>query len=345
MQGCTTFRCLVRKQSDWQPASDDEDFEKEPTFPMYLSGLNDRMPERADGTVREMHPMRHDMHSHFPNEDFWDSSDWQRDDDYSMPFHPHCLEVYKRASQTWFNNKQDHMRGLLNWWRNGSLNHTFSRETPSTSRSDDIERLQDQWWDHENGTEYVVANPLFIPNLAKVIADATTADPVDGNSGVFDLPADTNLSPSPGDRFAKLPAELKLDILSSISSEDICNLRLVSRSFRQLPLCLYRDILMKNMDWFWEARPVENQTPYPYLGTTTAKKFLESPADARNPVPVPNLLNPSRTNWYKLYYGLRRGIRNGELKGLANRVRIWNDCETILEWIVAHWDEWQSKQY
>ncbi|KAM3422211.1 hypothetical protein BST61_g2576 [Cercospora zeina] len=44
-----------------------------------------------------------------------------------------------------------------------------------------------------------------------------------------------------------------------------------------------------------------------------------------------NLLDPKRINWYKLYYSLRRGFRNGELKGLANRKRIWNGCQSILE--------------
>ncbi|CAK1359021.1 hypothetical protein CB0940_05292 [Cercospora beticola] len=343
MQGCTTFQCLVRKRNDWKPACDDEEFEQDPNFPMFLSGLHDRMPEREIGYVDAMHPMRHNMQEHSPDDVFWDD-DWERNDYSSLPFHPWCLEVYKRASKTWFDGKNDHMVGLVNWWRHRTSKETFSGRFSSTSRSDDVGRLNDQWWNHEHGTEYAAANPPFIPNLAKVIANATAAEPVDGNSGVFDLPADTNLSPSPGDGFAKLPAELKLEILSSLSSEDICNLRLVSRSFRQLPLSLFRDMLATNLNFFWEASPAKDQTPYPFLATTTAQKFVDSPPDSRNPVPVPNLLDTSNTNWYKLYYSLRRGMRNGELKGLANRNRIWNDCQSILESIVKHWDEWQSER-
>lgn len=353
MQTCTTFQCLIRKRKDFQPVPDDTTFEKSPNFPMYLSGLCDSMPDREFGTIETMYPMRHNMQNHSPDDICWGGAGSEEPNEnesnhfYSMPFHPSCLEIYTRASKSWFDeddNEEDYMLGLLDWWRNGISEQIFSEDAGPRSRCGGIGRLNEQWWSHENGTEYVAANPFFIPNLAKVITDATTPQPIDGNSGAFDLPANTNFSPSPGDLFATLPAELRLNILTELSSEDICNLRLVSRSFRQLPLSLYHDMLVKNMDFFWEAWPAKDQTPYPYLATTTAEKLQNGAFVPRDPVPAPNQLDLSRTNWYKLYYGLRRAIRNGELKGLANRSRIWEDCESILESIVEHWDEWEEER-
>ncbi|PPJ57650.1 hypothetical protein CBER1_00109 [Cercospora berteroae] len=354
MQGITTFQCLIRKRKNFQPTPDDTNFEKSPDFPMYLSGLCDSMPDRELANIETMYPMRHNMQSHSPDDICWggDGFDEPNENDtdhfYSMPFHPSCLEIYTRASRSWFDeddNEEDYMLGgLLSWWRNNIHQKIFSQDSGPRSRCGEVGKLNEQWWSHENGTEYIAANPLFIPNLAKVIADATTPHPIDGNSGAFDLPKATNFSPSPGDLFATLPAELRLNILTELSSEDLCNLRLVSRSFRQLPLTLYHEMLMKNMKFFWEAWPARDQTPYPYLATTTAERVQKDPVASRKPMPVPNQLDLSRTNWYRLYYGLRRGIRTGELKGLVNRSRIWEDCESILESIVEHWNEWEEER-
>jgi hypothetical protein len=60
--------------------------------------------------------------------------------------------------------------------------------------------------------------------------------------------------------FMKLPAELRCIILDSLSSKDIANLRLVTPAFRQLPVILFRKLLLEDMPFLFEAKdmPVGN---------------------------------------------------------------------------------------
>ncbi|KAI5361115.1 Putative F-box domain-containing protein [Septoria linicola] len=324
MQGCTTFQCLVHKSTSWQPAADDEDFERDPQFPMFLSGLCDYMPDREDGFINTMYPMRHNMQGHIPDHIAWDFNDYT---DYSVPFHPSCLEIYKRVS-TQLHGSVD-MLGLVQWHKNGTSAETFEGFHPSTTRTDDVGYLNEQWWAHNNETEYVAANPLFIPGLAAVVETSLSPHNIDSNMGAFDLPASSNLAASPGDPFATLPMELRLAVLSSLPNADLSNLRLASRVFRQLPVSVWHGLVLQDMPWLWEAWPADKAMPYPFLATTTERRLRANPSIEPNRVPVPNMLPSFRMNWYKLYCSIKRGIHDGTLKGLQNRKRIWADCEAI----------------
>jgi hypothetical protein len=74
------------------------------------------------------------------------------------------------------------------------------------------------------------------------------------------------------DLFGKLPEELRDMVLAPLSSADIANLRLASRSFRHLPFTLWHDLIKKEMPWIWEAW---TDCPYPFLACTT-KPELEA---------------------------------------------------------------------
>jgi len=69
MKGCTTVQCLVRKNDNWTPEPDDEDFELQSDF--FLSGLSDHMPSR-DMRSPTVTPARHGLAE--PNADtcVWD---------------------------------------------------------------------------------------------------------------------------------------------------------------------------------------------------------------------------------------------------------------------------------
>lgn len=69
------------------------------------------------------------------------------------------------------------------------------------------------------------------------------------------------------DSFMILSLELRLQILSSLTSKDIANLRLATPCFRQLPISFFHTLINKEMPWLWEAWPTARhpkQTAYTY---------------------------------------------------------------------------------
>ena len=75
-------------------------------------------------------------------------------------------------------------------------------------------------------------------------------------------------------------------IIDYLPSEDIASLRLTSPAFRQLPIILFRRLLIEDMPWFWEAQEVQVVT----------------------------------RDWYKMYQMVR--FRWSHLQGLQNRKRV-----------------------
>lgn len=124
-------------------------------------------------------------------------------------------------------------------------------DTVSGVSSDEkVHQSSEQMWLHLEGCEYLAANPLFVPRLTPILRDAIQQDPTfDPRGGVFDVP-DFHGEP---DAFDVLPMELRLYTLSYLNSRDIANLRSASRTFRQLPNLLWRDLLLKEMPWLWEV--------------------------------------------------------------------------------------------
>lgn len=127
--------------------------------------------------------------------------------------------------------------------------------------------------------------------------------PYDVNQGIFNFPLNPpakrprSKDPPPSthfDHFMKLPAELRYIVLDTLSSKDIANLRLVTPAFRQLPVILFRKLLLQDMPFLFEAQDM----------------------------PVGN------TDWYHLYQMVKECWI--ELKGLKNRRRIWRDVGEVV---------------
>jgi hypothetical protein len=55
------------------------------------------------------------------------------------------------------------------------------------------------------------------------------------------------------DPFMKMPHELLDMILKHLSSRDIANLRLATKTYRQLPVVLFNNRLLEDMPWLWEV--------------------------------------------------------------------------------------------
>jgi hypothetical protein len=96
------------------------------------------------------------------------------------------------------------------------------------------------------------------------------------------------------DPFVKMPHELLHIILKHLSSEDIANLRLVTRAYTELPVVLFRDRLLEDMPSLWEM----------------------------------NDLPAGEYDWCRMYNMVKHCWL--QLKGLKNRKRVWKDITEIM---------------
>ncbi|KAF2657864.1 hypothetical protein K491DRAFT_713996 [Lophiostoma macrostomum CBS 122681] len=267
MRSCHTLQCLVRKPKGWtfDPLPDDEDFERNGEF--FLSGLSDHMPSR-DYSIPKVTPARHGCSEPHAENSMFDEAQAY---DYSMPFHPSCFEIYKRAST--LNGGVVDVTGLTSWWSLEADYHYFHDDFP---RNPDVGKCAMQEWDHLEGTAYLAANPLYVPKLESIFQDAISSDlNFDTRNGAFALPNAFAQQPT-DDPFAILPAELQYQILDELSSKDIAALRLSVRTCYQLPISYFQKLLLREMPWLWEAWPTNvqpSQTPYAKWATATAEKL------------------------------------------------------------------------
>lgn len=341
MKACTTIQCLGPKQSefmiggdnDWEPSSDDEEFERTTNY--CLSGLGDRPGATECDTP--CYPERHGADNLMPGE-------YGGFHDGDLPFHPYCFEVYKRAS-LFFKGRLD-IDGLAEWFdRNGP------QEIPHYPA---VSSGCDQWWIHNHGDEFLVANPVHIPALRDIIERAKRTGP-DFNTKNCAFEVDAAATPKhERDLFGRLPKELRDMILQPLGSKDIANLRQASSSFRRLPISLWHRLTLEEMPWLWEAWC---DRPYSFWACTTMQELethdkpletrLQSLLDlpdeqkaarkqaieherreSRKPKPAQQL-DLQRTDWHWLYREIKRQWKS--IKGLQNHERIWYAQAYIVE--------------
>ncbi|KAM0717416.1 hypothetical protein Q7P37_007268 [Cladosporium fusiforme] len=343
MRACNAVQFLVQKSGaflphdyeDFKPEPDDEEFER--TTHYFLTGLGESIGEVEQGHC-PVWPVRHGV------DDAGCAAEYDGFCDGHMPFHPYCLEAYKRVSQ--LRRQKIDMLGLARW---------FDAEASAFPRHPAVRRGADQWWEHWGGDEFLAANPIYVPALPAIIDASKRLQP---GFNLHDSPfLESEIQPiGEEDCFGKLPEELRHLVLESLGSKDIANLRLVSRAFRHLPNWLWHDLMKKEMPWFWEAW---SDMPYSFWACTTQKEIKDqdkafknrrrqidksldlSPeekkrqkrsvrreqARSRQPRPVERL-ERAQTDWHFLYRQIKRDWKN--LKGLENRERIWITLEYIV---------------
>ncbi|GKT51932.1 uncharacterized protein ColSpa_12113 [Colletotrichum spaethianum] len=193
MHGCCTVQCLMPKLSYWQPEIDDQEFEKTEDF--FLTGLSDFMPSR-DADYPTMFPVRHKCQRPLTDNFFW-SADEERMT--GMPFHPACLELYKRASLH-RSGKVD-VQGLMDWFCLEAKYEIYK----SFPRSEAVKRAEGQWWVHREGDEHLAANPCFVPSLQKILRIRTRnlADDEDWCCNVYGVEATASFSSKANEKFAE----------------------------------------------------------------------------------------------------------------------------------------------
>lgn len=339
MKFCTTMQCIVLYDNEYHESypnqwsePDDEEFERQGVY--HLTGLGDACGSWEDDC--SVYPKRHGCYEVYPM-----AYGGFKDGD--PPFHPHCLEMYRRVSA--LRRGTTDMTDLAHW-----IEHQL-HEIPNHPA---VDRGSHQWWAHRGGDELLAANPLHIPGLSVLLESAKR------EQGTFDArasPFGARSATSKGteDLFGKLPEEIRDIIVASLGSKDVANLRLASRSFHHLPYTLWHDLMKKEMPWIWEAW---SDRPYPLMSCATKRELIEhdesiktrsealaaddtleseqraiqeqlvaeDDAEFRKPRAAQQL-DRLHTDWYWLYYQLQREWKN--IKGLQNRERIWKVIEFV----------------
>ncbi|KAM6506229.1 hypothetical protein FSOLCH5_014417 [Fusarium solani] len=365
MRGCKTSQCLVRKPEDWEPEPDDEEFETSGHF--FLSGLNDSMPSR-DMDYPEVFPVRHDCDSPHADNCIWTIEDAEV---YAMPFHPTCLEVFKRASLHRYGVVD--IECLTQWWAHEANYEDFH----AFPRHPDVENGQQQSWNHSPGDEYLAANPCFVPGLESLLSSAKRPKEL-GQADSEVTPTAVSMAKNPTDLFSRLPGEIRMFILLQLGFRDIANLRLASRTFLQLPQSLFYHLTLSDSPWLYEAW---SSLPISFWATTTRQEEekkensrqarlselrnaievledeahdsgdpdsndaaieaidreiekLEDISGGPRPTTAVTQLDRTETDWYNLQTEVGRNWK--KLQGLRNRRRIWDDCQEILNRVDAY---------
>jgi hypothetical protein len=206
-----------------------------------------------------------------------------------MPFHPTCFDIFSRLSRLHFGRID--VNGLMAWY---DLEAGGGRTSRSSLHHEDVKKSSEQWWSHITELNYLAANPLFVPGLVPLLNSAISEGPhFNTQDGAFSLPyvsgnhhqASANIHPASfvpaEDTFRLLPQELKMEVLSYLGSKDIASLRLSTRSFRQLPISLWRRLIHEEMPWLWETWS-NQEAPYIWATITPAK--LKQEATARKDI-------------------------------------------------------------
>lgn len=384
MKGSRTMQCLSSKDERWIPCSDDEDFELQGS--VFLSGLCDQVPA-GDIGCPDVVPGRHGCtQPNAVNNSSWMVSELRGPlgcllviqplcikytkrisqeglprGPAAMPFHPTCFEIYKRVSLLRLGHID--VAGLYALWKLNGAWQNFPRDKA-------VVRGREQDWNHEPGDEFLVVNPVFVSGLpalfASTLRDVPSFSPRNGAFRVSESHMENMNSPSKAasdDPFVSLPPELRDMVLGYLGSAEVCNLRLVSRVFRQLPISTFQRLLEQERPWLWE---VWSSLPYSKWATTTARVYQRRNKAAQTheqelelyrsviAAEMPELLHdwrraepsyadivpspvheapsgklPERnTDWFALFEGITK--QWSQLRGLQNRRRIWNAAEEIL---------------
>lgn len=176
-----------------------------------------------------------------------------------LPFHPTCFELFIQISKL-------RMGAVcldpLVHLESNSRNDAFGERHPDVQ-----DAKSDGWhWSCMPGSEYLVANPVFVPGL-KALFEAAMSNGEGFN--VRHSPFQDMLWPEKGgdgydkahDPFLMLPAELRQTVVWNLDSRDIAGLRLASRAFYHLPISLWHRLMVREMPWIYEAWG-EDPTPY-----------------------------------------------------------------------------------
>jgi hypothetical protein len=282
-RGCSTFQCLAHKSHSLRPEADDEEFELHSDY--FLTGIHNKMPARdehwpcvipsrhgVDAILTDVfveshtNPLPATVVSQPKHHKSWKTLfadahvifDGQAQlNEIAMPFHPTCFEAMKYAMRLYLGRVD--ITGLMGWRNLESHQLKVYEDFPHHPLT---KENGNKFWFHSLGSEWLYANPVWIPALTPLFRSAIREEPsFNTKNGAFAVdpisksnPRSHPLSASQTqDPFQTLPQELIESITGHLSSPDISNLRLASRAFTQLPISLWYHLIRAEMPWLWEA--------------------------------------------------------------------------------------------
>lgn len=356
MMSCNVAQGLSARdmKTTWENESTDEDWEGKGTPGWYLTGLVDYMPGRGGGHGAATYPDRHHHGLTSDMDNMW--WDVGTRDETAIPFHPTCLEVFKRASLKRYGRFDIHALG--NWWRE-CADWRYMHEFP---RAKDVKAGEDEWWQHYVGSEYLATNPCFLPSLRQLLESSRKAQTVDGG------PLHTKHRSS---LFLNCPVEMKRLIMSYLNPTDVVSVSTAYPNLRDMAQGVLQTTIPRDMPHIWE---LWCKLPYSrWTGTSAAEiraaldafneqeieieRVLEILADEkehkahaiykqywdesreerREKSRAPTQEKPAdvfdvqELDLIGLVLRLNKARSDGEPKGLMNRERIWIDCNVILD--------------
>ncbi|KAK5174727.1 uncharacterized protein LTR77_001809 [Saxophila tyrrhenica] len=241
MKDCTQVQCLKYKASDWEPEPGDEDFVLQ-SRDAFLTGISTGAPDEFE--VHRLEPVRHGVRDTPMTNELLDD-----DSEDGMPMHAQCFQVFRELSIRKFGRTD--IDSLIDLWaQQGSMENRFD----DFQETLDLQLVVHQLHRHVPGTEYMVAHPHDVEGLNDLI-DRCTINGAAHTDAVFENSDD---KAHVADPFASLPPELRLMLLLQLERTDVTNLRLVSRSFQQLPQKYFHNLITTEMPRVWE---IDNQEP------------------------------------------------------------------------------------
>lgn len=363
MKSICTSQCLYEDYGSDEEGSTDDDADDDadndqksaPNFK--LSGLCHAMPSRDDSSP--------DYDERYAADNYVWEHDLEGDETLAMPFHPACLEVYKRICLR--NQGSVNLAQLGGWWRIVSIEYEAFERIP---RDEAVSKADEQWWSYNAGDEWLAANPCLVPNLKRILEAVTTeaqTRQTTARQPGFQQDARNTLVSS----FANLPTDVLKVMLDHLSAIDLANLSLAMPSLDDLISPLIRSALIDDYPYLWElwcdARYPEdvgmNGVDVRLFQEATEPKSEEAQridailreegfddladvildehhrleAEAIHELQRSVMTNEAEcvqgkeVDYVHLALALHEALSNDRLKGLRNRARIWKDCSWILE--------------
>ncbi|WQF83652.1 Putative F-box-like domain superfamily protein [Colletotrichum destructivum] len=366
MHGCCTFQCLIPKTDDWHSQDDDQEFERRGQY--FLSGPSDHMPS-TDMYDPSTFPERHDSYTPLVSEENVNGR--------AMPFHTACFEVFKRASLHRTGGIDIH--GLVGWFRLEADRIRWSRSSRSEAvrRGQEQWWYHNRGDEHLAANPCFVPGlqdilkktytkkPVPDDDWERSVTGAEALAPSQGNGKdrLAVLPCELRLqilaeleSPDTGNLCLASPAFRNLP--QSIFRSILLRTRpWLWEAWCTLPYSFWAtttsSFLEAQNERFSEAYNAFNDAADALfedddidLTDSQEQEILSLKVQAAEALDGMNAwqkdvdvvaLPPAQTDWRGIF--IETESRQAEILGLANRKRIWTDCEAILDQIEKYWRE------
>lgn len=130
----------------------------------------------------------------------------------------------------------------------------YRMPNPFEGRHLDVLEAREQVWECNPGTEYLVANPVFIPRFRELCEAAISSEEgFDPHQSPFPPRQRTKEPLVASDPFLRLPSEILHSIVLYADPKEIAALRLSSHAFEQLPISIWYHLFLRKFPSVYEA--------------------------------------------------------------------------------------------